>query len=201
MKENDLFLKPEKCEWDVPETEYLGMIVGGGKVRMDPVKVSGVANWPTPTNVKGVQQFRGFANFYRRFIQDFARITRPLDNLTKKDTPWHWGEEEQKAFDELKKCFTSTPILAIYDPSRETRIEVDASGFATGGVLNQKQDDGKWHPVAFRSHGMDQAQRNYEIYDKEMLAIIEALEDWRHYLEGLPSQFEILSDHKNLEYW
>ena len=201
LKENDLFLKPEKCEWDVPETEYLGMIVGGGKVRMDPVKVSGVANWPTPTNVKGVQQFRGFANFYRRFIQDFAKITRPLDNLTKKDIPWHWGEEEQKAFDELKKCFTSTPILAIYDPSRETRIEVDASGFATGGVLSQKQDDGKWHPVAFRSHGMDSAQRNYEIYDKEMLAIIEALEDWRHYLEGLPSQFEILSDHKNLEYW
>lgn len=95
----------------------------------------------------------------------------------------------------------SSPVLAIYDPSRETRIEVDASGYATGGVLSQKQDDDKWHPVAYRSHGMDPAQCNYEIYDKEMLAIIEALEEWRHYLEGLPSTFEIISDHKNLEYW
>ncbi|KAF9799127.1 hypothetical protein IEO21_10611 [Rhodonia placenta] len=86
-------------------------------------------------------------------------------------------------------------------PNHETRIEVDASGYATGGVLMQKQDDGRWHPVAFGSHAMDPAQCNYEIYNKKMLAIIEALYEWRHYLEGLPTQFEIITDHKNLEYW
>ena len=89
----------------------------------------------------------------------------------------------------------------MYDPNKDTRIEVDASEYATGGVLAQLQDDGKWHPVAFHSESMSEAERNYEIYDKEMLAIIRALEAWRHYLEGLPRCFEIQSDHKNLEYW
>ena len=89
----------------------------------------------------------------------------------------------------------------MYDPDRQTRIEVDASGFATGAVLSQEGEDGKWHPVAFHFESMSDAERNYEIYDKEMLAIIRALQAWRHYLEGLPSVFEIQSDHKNLEYW
>ena len=91
--------------------------------------------------------------------------------------------------------------MCIYNPERETRIEVDASGYATGAILSQKQDNGKFHPIAYHSESMSDAERNYEIYDKEMLAIIRALQAWRHYLEGLPSKFDILSDHKNLEYW
>lgn len=137
LQENDLFLKPEKCEWDVAQTEYLGMIVGNGQVKMDPAKVRGISEWPTPKSVKDIQKFRGFANFYRRFIKDFAKITCPLDRLMGK-VPWQWGTEEQEAFDQLKKQFVSSPVLAIYDPNRETRIEVDASGYATGGVLSQK---------------------------------------------------------------
>ena len=89
----------------------------------------------------------------------------------------------------------------MYDPDRNTRVKVDASGFATGAVLSQKGEDGKWHTIAFHSESMSDAERNYEIYDSEMLAIIHALQAWRHYLEGLPSMFEIQSDHKNLEYW
>ena len=98
-------------------------------------------------------------------------------------------------------AFTSAPILTLWDPDRPTRIEVDASGYVTGGALLQKQDDGLWHPVAFRSASMQAAERNYEIYDHEMLAVVEALKDWRSFLEGSPETFEIITDHSNLEFW
>ena len=176
------------------------MVVSHNRVEMDPVKVKGIAEWPVPQNASDVRKFRGFANFYRWFIKDFSAVCKPLDCLTGK-APWKWEAEEQAAFDELKRRFVESPVLRMYDPNRRTRIEVDASGNATGGVLSQEAEDGKWHPVAFHSESMSDAERNYEIYDKEMLAIIRALQAWRHYLEGLPSVFEIQSDHKNLEYW
>ena len=200
LEQNDLFLKPEKCQFERPEIEWLGMVFSRGRVGMDPVKVKGIMEWPTPKNASDVRKFRGFANFYRRFIRDFSRICKPLDRLTG-NAPWVWGKEEQEAFDEIKQRFCSSPVLAIYDPDRKTRIEVDASGFATGAVLSQEGEDGKFHPIAFHSESMSDAEWNYEIYDKEMLAIIRALQAWRQYLKGLPSQFEIQSDHKNLEYW
>lgn len=201
LEEHDLFLKPEKCEFEKPEVEYLGLIISHNCVKMDPVKVKAIKEWPVPKNVKEVQQFRGFANFYRRFIEGFSKITKPLDRLTRKDVQWEWGPAEQEAFDTLKEKFASYPVLAIYNPEKETRIEVDASGFAVGAILSQKQDDGKWHPIAYLSESMSEAERNYEIYDREMLSIIRGLVQWRHYLEGLPEKFEIITDHKNLEYW
>jgi hypothetical protein len=140
-----------------------------------------------------------FANFYCWLIQDFAKLARPLNDLTHKDVKWDWGQPQQEAFDVLKTAFTSKPILVNWDPDRPTRIKVDASGFATGGVFLQKYDDVLWHPVSYRSESMTEAERNYEIYNQELLAIIQALEDCHHFLEGL--HFEIISDHKNLEYW
>lgn len=201
LRKHDLYLRPEKCEFEKTEIEYLGLVIREGEVRMDPAKVDAVRNWPTPKSLRDVRGFLGFANFYRRFIKDFSKIARPLNDLTKKNCPWTWGPSQQTAFDTLRNAFTSSPILALWDPSRPTRIEVDASGFATGGVFLQKLDDNLWHPVAFRSASMQPAERNYEIYDREMLAIIEALKDWRHFLEGLPHPFEIVTDHSNLEYW
>ena len=109
-----------------------------------------------------------------------------MNDLTRKDIKWNWGTLQQDAFQQLKDAFTTAPILALWDPTRPTKIEADASGFATGGTLLQLQEDGLWHPVAFRSASMDPAERNYEIYDREMLAIIEALKDWQNFLEGLP---------------
>ena len=201
LRAHDLYLHPEKCEFEREEVEYLGLVICQGEVTMDPVKVHAVTSWPIPQNLKELRGFLGFANFYRRFIQDFARITRPLHDLTKKDHPWIWGASQQQAFNTLKNSFTLQPILAMWTPDRPTRLEVDASGFATGGVLLQQLDDGLWHPIAFQSESMVEAERNYEIYDKEMLAVIRALEDWRHYLEGLPDPFTIVTDHRNLEYW
>jgi hypothetical protein len=120
-----------------------------------------------------VQSFLGFTNFYRRFIQDFSHHARPLFNLTKNDVKWTWSSAEQSAFDSLKKAITSAPILTSPDNSRPFRIEADSSDYATGAVLSQKSsDDEKWHPVAFLSKSLSPVERNYEIHDKEMLAII-----------------------------
>jgi hypothetical protein len=165
LQDHDLYLKPEKCEFEKQEIEYLGMIIRPGEVCMDPGKVSAVRDWPTPTTLRDVRAFIGFSNFYRRFIKDFSSIARPLHDLTKKDVPWQWHMEQQHAFNTLKEKFCQEPILKVYDPNLETRVEVDASGFATGGILSQKYPDGLWHPIAYRSSSMSKEEHNYEIYN------------------------------------
>ena len=164
LEENDLFLKPEKCEFEKDSVEYLGLIIKRGELHMDPVKTAAITTWPTPKCKRDVQSFRGFANFYCRFIKDFGKITRPLDRLTG-NVEWSWGAEEQKAFEELKAKFAEEPVLAMWEPGHPTRIETDASGFATGGTLLQLQADGLWHPIAYCSASMDSAECSYEIYD------------------------------------
>jgi hypothetical protein len=155
LEENDLYLRPAKCKFECTEVEYLGMLIRENHVSMDPAKVQAVTDWPTPRNLKEVRGFLGFANFYRRFIEGFARIARPLNDLTKKDAPWSWGPSEQGAFSELKARFTSSPVLVMWQLNLETRMEVDASAFATGGVISQKQvSDGLHHPIAFRSESV-----------------------------------------------
>lgn len=201
MRDNKLYLKPEKCSFEQDKVEYLGLIISANKIEMDPVKVEGVSQWPTPTNVKEVQSFLGFVNFYRRFIQDFANIAKPLHNLTKKDLPWMWSKNEQEAFNHLKQRVTTSPILIFPDDNKPFKVEADSSDYATGAVLSQQGNDDKWHPVAFLSKSLSAVERNYDIHDKEMLAIIRALEEWRHYLEGARHTFEIWTDHKNLEYF
>ncbi|TFY55573.1 hypothetical protein EVG20_g9269, partial [Dentipellis fragilis] len=201
LHDNDLFLKPEKCSFEQASVEYLGLIVSHDKLSMDPIKVAGIADWPTPCTVKDVQSFLGFGNFYRQFIKDFSKIARPMFDLTKKEQPWDWTPPCQLAFDQLKTAFTSSPVLIMPDPTKPYLVEVDASDFATGGILSQKAEDNLWHPVAYLSKALSDAERNYDIYDKELLAIIRALEAWCHYLEGCPHQIEIWTDHKNLEYF
>ena len=126
-------------------------------------------------------------------------MARPLHDLTKKDTPWQWNKEQQEAFDSIKHQFYTEPILKVYDPELPTRVEVDASGFATGGILSQKHDNGLWHPIAYHSQSMSKDKHNYKIYNREMLGLIRALEDWHHFLEGIT--FEVITDHKNIEWW
>ena len=201
LQKHKLYLKPEKCEFEKERIEYLGLIISNGKIEMDPVKIDGVASWPEPTCVKDLQSFIGFVNFYRRFIQGFAEIARPLHDLTKKDTPWTWDEVQKAAFKELKNRVTSAPVLIFPDDHKPYKVEIDASNYAYGGVLSQQGKDDKWHPVAFLSKALTPVERNYDIHDKEMLAIIRALEEWRHYLEGTKHTFEIWTDHKNLEYF
>jgi len=138
---HNLFLKPKKCKFEKTEVEYLGVIISQNSIKMDPVKVAGVTEWPTPSNRKEVQSFLGFTNFYRRFIQGFSHLAHPLFNLTQKDMEWRWGAEEQSAFDRLKEQITMALILALQDNLRPFWIEVDSSDFTTGAVLCQQSPE------------------------------------------------------------
>ena len=192
----------DKCEFEKTRVEYLGVIISHNSVKMDPAKVAGVAEWPVSSTKKELQSFLRFTNFYRRFIRDFSHHAHPLFDLTKNNTKWHWSGEEQSAFDTLKGLITSTPILASPDNTRPFRIEADSSDFATGMVLfQQNPEDGNWHPVVFLSKSLSTVERNYKIHNKEMLTIIHAMEEWRHFLEGAEHSFEVWMDHKNLEYF
>jgi len=178
LEENNLFVKPEKCVWKVREVGFLGVMIGEDGVKMEKEKVQGVVEWLVPKSVKDMQKFLGLANYYRQFVKDFAKIAKPLHEMTMKETKWSWGERQQKAFEELKERFTMEPVLVTPDLDREMRVEADASDFAMGGVLSMKceDEDERWRPVAYISKSLNEAERNYEIHDKEMLAIIQCLE-------------------------
>ena len=127
LEQYNLYLRPEKCEFEKDSMEYLVMIIRPGEVQMDPGKDTAVKDWPTPTTLKEVRAFIGFANFYRRFIKDFSTMAHPLHDLTKKDVPWHWSQEQQEAFNTIKKQFCEEPILKVYDPELPTHVECDTS--------------------------------------------------------------------------
>jgi len=151
LEENDLFVKPEKCKWKVREVEFLGVVIGPKGVEMQKEKVKEVLNWPAPRNVKEVQKFLDLANYYRRFIKDFARIVALLHVLVRKEQKWKWEKKQKEVFEKLKTGFTTEPVLAIPDIDREMRVEADVSDYVTGGVLSTKCEDGKWRLVAFIS--------------------------------------------------
>jgi len=130
-----------------------------------------------------------------------VKIARLLHEMMRKETKWSWGEKQQKAFKELKERFTTEPVLVTPDLDRKTRVEADALDFATGGVLSMKCKDERWRPVAYIFKLLNEAKRNYKIHNKEMLVIIQCLKVWRHFLEKAKNQFEIWTDHKNLEYF
>ena len=201
LEENDLYVKLEKCRWKVREVGFLGVVIGPEGIKMEKVKVKGILKWPTPKCVKDVQKFLGLANYYRQFIKGFASIARPLHDMVKKDKKWEWTEKQDKAFEELKRRFTEELVLAVPDLDKKMRMEVDASDYATERVLSMECEDGLWRPVVFLSKSLNETERNYEIHDKEMMAIIRGLEAWRHLLEGVQFKFEIWADHKNLEYF
>jgi len=154
LEENDLFIKLEKCKWKVREVEFLGVVIGPKGVEIQK-KIEEVLSWPVSRNVKKVQKFLGLANYYRRFIENFARIAAPLHMLVRKEQKWKWERKQEKVFEKLKTVFTTEPILAIPNIDREMRVEADASDYATGGVLSTKYKDGKWRPVAFISKSLN----------------------------------------------
>ena len=171
--------------------EVLGFIVSPDGLRMDPKKVKAILEWPQSQNVKHIQQFLGHANYYRRFIHEFSAIAHPLHELLIKNNIWEWTENQEFAFNYLKHLFTFDPILVQCDPSNPLRIEGDSSGFATAAILSMLCKDGLWRPCAYISKSLSPTEQNYDIYDREMLAIIRALEEWHHYLEGASHPVDI----------
>ena len=201
LEENNLYVKPEKCRQKVREVGFLGVVIGPEGIKMEEVKVKGVLEWPTPKCVKDVQKFLGLANYYRQFIEEFASIARLLHDMVKKDKKQEQTEKQNKAFEELKKRFIEKLVLAAPDLDKKMRIEVNASDYITEGVLSIECENRLWRLVAFLSKSLNEIERNYEIHDKEMLAIVRELEVWRHLLEGAQFKFKIQTDHKNLEYF
>jgi hypothetical protein len=181
MCEHKLYLQLEKCKFEKTRIEYLGVIISHNKVEMDPVKIAGVVEWLMPSNKKEIQSFIGFINFYQQFIPGFSHHAHALFDLTMKDIWFIWGLPQADSFMKLEELVTSAPILILPNDDLLFRLEADGSSIATGAVLSQQNvDDNVWHPVAFQSKMLNPVERNYEIHDTEMLAIIRGLEEWRH---------------------
>ena len=201
LRANGLYLKPEKCEWHSETVEYLGYILSPSGLSMARDKIQTVLDWPEPRKVKDNQSFLGFANFYRRFIQGYSDIVVPLTRLTRKGVPWNFSDDCRKSFLRLKDAFTSAPVLVHWAPDAPITVETDASDYAVAAILSITCPDNEIHPVAFHSRTLTGAELNYDTHDKELLAIFEAFTSWRHYLEGSALPIDVVTDHKNLEYF
>ena len=179
------------------KVEYTGHFISGKGISVDPRKVETIKNWSAPTNVSEVCSFLGLASYYRKFVEKFSAIATPLTALLHKDQKFEWSEEAQQAFNILKEWLTTTPVLLLPDPTKPFTVTTDASDYAIGAVLTQDQGKGE-QPVAYESRKLSSAEQNYAIHEKELLAIIHAIRNWRMYLEG--QQFTVVTDHASLEY-
>ncbi|QRW11207.1 Retrotransposable element Tf2 protein [Ceratobasidium sp. AG-Ba] len=201
LRENNLYAKLSKCEFFVKKVIFLGLVITPEGISMEEEKIKAIMEWGAPRKIKEVQAFLGFVNFYRRFIAEFSKIARPLHDSTKKDTKFEWTQECQQAFEEIKKRVSQDPVLIHPDPDKPFILETDASGIAIGAILSQRGEDGYLHPVAYLSKSYNNAQRNYDTANKELLAIVESLKHWRIYLEGTILPVTVFTDHRNLERW
>ena len=200
MQEAGLSAKPVKCQFERESVIYLGNYLKAGETSTNPAKIHAIIQWPTPTKLRHVEQFLGMMNFWRRYIKDFSRIAKPLNELKKKGTQFTWEKPHQDAFEGLKNAITTAPVLKIPRHDLPYLLETDASGFAIGAVLSQPHDD-KYFPVGFYSRTMMAAERNYPTHDAELLAIVDALEEWRHLLEGAKHEIIIQTDNLALTYF
>ena len=176
--------------------------MGKGLVKMEEAKVDKVKDWRPPCNVTQVRCFLGFTGYYCYFIKNYSQIAQPLLDLTKKGTPWHWDEPQQRAFEALKKKMCEKPILANPNPKGTFYLQTDASLSGAGVVLSQEvEGTKKRRPVAYFSCTYSPAEANYDIYEKEFLAVIKAIQNWRAHLIWMEKPFIIETDHKNLTYW
>jgi hypothetical protein len=201
LQDAKLLVNPEKCVFHSQEVEFLGHIITPDEIRMDPKKIAAVKEWPNPTNVKEVQSFLGLANYYRRFIKNFAHLATPLTDLTKKDNAFIWNDGAQNAFEALKLAITTEPVLAMFDPERPIEIETDASNFAIGAQIGQRDNEDRLRPIAFFSKKLSGPALRYATYDKEFLGIVGALKEWKHLCRGSKHKIKIFTDHKNITYF
>ena len=201
LQEADIRLRPNKCKFHVKTVKFLGSIITTDGIQMGDKKVKAIREWPEPRNLKEVQAFLGFANFYQRFIQGYSQICTLLTKMTKKEQPFHWECKQREAFEKLKKKFTLAPILASFDSERKILLKTNASDQTLGSCLSQPNAKRQLHPVAYRSKKFSGPELKYDVHDKELLAIVDAFEKWRAYLEESRHPIIIYSNHKNLSYF
>ena len=209
LQEQQLYASPTKCTFATEELEFCGHIVGNGSIRPLPAKIETVNTWPRPKTVHDVRQFVGLATYYRRFIRDFAKICVPLHELLKEsDTtlrkkrfrPIVWSEACESAFRKVKELLASAPVLKQPDRNKPYVIETDASEWALGMVLMQRDDEGNLHPVAYDGRKLHGAELNYPVHEKELLAIKEAIRTWDRYIDGDRFETIIITDNASLQY-
>jgi len=201
LNEYRIAISLEKSVFHVKKMDCVGYVVATDGVTIKEKKVESVKGWRAPASVKNVQIFIRFANFYRRFIKNFSAICAPITNLLKADPKkFVWGKEQQEAFNDLKRCFISAPILCHFYPEIDTVVETDGSYYALGCILSQFHGK-RLDPVNFHSRKHSPAERNYDIYDKELLAILVAIMECRHYLEGTEKPITVYTNHQNLQYF
>jgi hypothetical protein len=202
LAENGLAISQDKYFWSTTRVDFLVYVISKDGIEMAQDKVQCIWDWERPRRLRDVQSFIGFANLYRRFIEGFSKIAKPLSNSTKgSPKDWIWMDAMTKSFEKLKHCFITSPILTHFDPHHKCIVETDASDFALGGTLSQTAKDKKLHPTVFHSMKFSPAEINYEIHDKELLAIVDCFKAWRRYLERSPHTVHVFTDHKNLEYF
>ena len=199
LRREKLYAKESKCELFKTEVEFLGHIVGRSGLRMMEDKVQAVVEWPPPTKATEVRSFLGTIGYYRKFIKNFSAIAAPLTDLTKDTVKFEWSTVHEEAFRKLKSAIAAGPILILPDPNIPFVINTDASGFAVGAVLQQDQGKGM-QPIAFMSKKMLEAETRYPVHEQELLAIIHALNSWRHYLHGSKFKVIVKTDHKSLQH-
>jgi len=203
LMDNNMCVKIDKCIFDANEVPFLGSMVSGTGLRMDPQGSKATVDWPRPTNQKEVQHLLGLWNFYQRLIPRYAAIVSPItDSLRGPDESILWKEPQEAALLKIIILFTSgkTPILGHYDRNRPALMETAASDFAIAGILSKKFKHGKLHPVSFISGKLLPAEFNYDVFDKEMLAVVFSLKKWKYFLQGAEYKMTVYSDHQNLTY-
>src|SRR5436190_999861 len=198
FKEHGIYLRLPKCKFHTTKVDYLGFVISTEGISMDPRKQEEVLCWKPPKNVTQIQELIGFANFYRRFIKGFSKIVRPLTRTTGKEG-FQWGPNQEKAFENLKHAFATAPVLLRFNPDKKITLETDASDIASGGVLSQEDNQGTLHPVDFFSKSHTPAEKNYDIYDRELLAIIKCFKYWRSELLSPDKPTDVITDHQNLQ--
>ena len=200
FRKHKLYAKESKCEFFLSEVKFLGFIVGTDGVKVDPTKVEAVKTWPVPKSITDVRSFLGFVGFYRKFIKNHSAVVAPISNLTKtsvQGSRFIWTPAAQLAFEKMIDLLCSAPVLVLPDPTKPYVVTTDASGYALGACLMQDHGNGL-QPIVYMSKKMLPAETRYPIHHKEMLAIVCALKEWRHYLHGAQFKIRILTDHKSL---
>ncbi len=199
LREAELQIDIRKCEFDVEETVFLEVIVSELGLRMNLSKVTAIVSWITSTNLKEIQSFVRFVNFYRRFIKNFSKLVKSFTQLTRKNTPFVWNEACVQAFDNLKKQVSSASVLRHFDFKRQAILKTDASNYVKGEILSQYDDERVLHSMIFYSKSMILAEINYHIYDKKLLVIIRCFEHWRPELKCTELLIQMFIDHQTLK--
>ncbi|XP_070045982.1 uncharacterized mitochondrial protein AtMg00860-like [Nicotiana tomentosiformis] len=194
LRENELYIKREKCEFAQLKVHFLGHVISNDEMHMDEAKVRAIQEWEAPIKVTELRSFLGFVNYYSRFISGYSAKAAPLTKLLKKNKPWVWTEHCQRAFEDLKEAVIEEPVMALPNFAKTLEVHTDALDLAIGGVLMQDK-----HPIAFESRKLNETERRYTVQEKEMTAIVHCLRTWRPYF--LWSRFVVKTDNVTTSYF